>query len=713
MKKILLFLVWILTFNSNIIYANFSENPATPEVENQEMEFLIDEVSFKNTENDWIKLLVLDDGNDGQGAIFNGYYLKDDSKFIEIASDIPIYSGDNIVITFKKTLSAVYFEDTLYIDIEKSGLTGTSEQVILINPQDEIIDAVCWENSSPTSSEVEDLQELILEEQWEGECINSDEIDKNVSIARITDEDTNTVDDWVIYEEEEEQEDINEEDSIVDEKETTIENNDSVPYEVTIVTELNTNSDDETNSEDDSITTDEPPLFTDLSLLIKSIIINEFLPNPEGSDSGNEWIEIKNLSSEDLILTGLYIDDEDGGSKPFSLEGLKIPKNGYLAILSSDSKISLNNSDESARLLLEDGQVIEEIYYEKSTEKMSFARDDNNNFLETATLTPGEENIFSGNSSSQTNNDSNQKSSSTPSPTINSKTITAITSPDEEKKSTSKKNKYTPARIYQNGDLSENIIITEALPNPKGKDGDKEWLEIYNPGPEDINLGNWALDDDPEGSKPFVFPDTTIIKSQEYLVIPASEIDIPLANSADEIHLIDFEDNIISEIFYESAKEDHSYALNTIIKLPEEEEETDYIWTPNITKGEENPTSYNFTATITNLTPPSSFSVTYDNQEFNILYNPKEFPEEQMANILAENNQIEILAQKIDNQTYELQEIELIALAKAEEDENESEKTPVDPLPIALGSTTALSTSFLVYSKYKTQIAELIKKLLK
>ena len=43
------------------------------------------------------------------------------------------------------------------------------------------------------------------------------------------------------------------------------------------------------------------------------IVINEFCPNPEGSDrSGGEWIEIYNAGPRDMEITTWYISDQDG-----------------------------------------------------------------------------------------------------------------------------------------------------------------------------------------------------------------------------------------------------------------------------------------------------------------------------------------------------------------------------------------------------------------
>jgi len=47
-----------------------------------------------------------------------------------------------------------------------------------------------------------------------------------------------------------------------------------------------------------------------------NIVINEILPDPDGSDSGKEWIEFKNLSSESINLKGYRLQNVnlDSGS---------------------------------------------------------------------------------------------------------------------------------------------------------------------------------------------------------------------------------------------------------------------------------------------------------------------------------------------------------------------------------------------------------------
>lgn len=127
---------------------------------------------------------------------------------------------------------------------------------------------------------------------------------------------------------------------------------------------------------------------------LSDLIISEFVPNPVGSDE-TEWIEIYNNSDEDINLLGWQIDDQEGGSKPYVIkEETIIGSKSFLIIKREDSKITLNNSNDSVRLLNPLGEVWQEVSYEKIPEGKSQAWDlDNQEWFE-ARPSPGELNIF-------------------------------------------------------------------------------------------------------------------------------------------------------------------------------------------------------------------------------------------------------------------------------------------------------------------------------
>jgi hypothetical protein len=254
---------------------------------------------------------------------------------------------------------------------------------------------------------------------------------------------------------------------------------------------------------------------------------SEALPNPEGSDSTEEWIELFNPFDYELNLEGLFLDDQDGGSKPHALEG-KLSPHDYLLLSVEDSQITLNNSVDSIRLLGASDEVLWEVTYDNPKEGLSLIAITENEQAWTQSPTPGKANEY------------------------------LSTEEDEEKETD-----------YENGDLSEDIELNEVFPNPEGSDAENEWIEITNGGDEAVNLGNWTLDDGPEGSDPYTIPDDTLIEPGETLIFYRSETDIALNNSNESVYIYDYSGETMDEISYEKSHEGQSYAK---IKLEESQD---------------------------------------------------------------------------------------------------------------------------------------------
>lgn len=165
MKKIILATLISLLLNQ---YKTFA---STKPVE-------LSEISFKDSHSDWIELKI-------SSPLKDTITIKDDSKITEIHPE-QISNENYILIHFKseeeKTES---INNILHIYTKKSGITGTTEQ-ITIESDLKILDAVCWQNSSPPSSEQKNIEALIAVNSWEGDCINSDEIKRFESIIKIS-----------------------------------------------------------------------------------------------------------------------------------------------------------------------------------------------------------------------------------------------------------------------------------------------------------------------------------------------------------------------------------------------------------------------------------------------------------------------------------------------------------------------------------------------
>jgi len=124
------------------------------------------------------------------------------------------------------------------------------------------------------------------------------------------------------------------------------------------------------------------------------------------------------------------------------------------------------------------------------------------------------------------------------------------------------------------------IIITEFLPNPEDSDRDNEFIEIYNAGETDADLGGWTLEDKMGRVKTFEIPERVEIKSGGYKAFYSDETKIALNNSGDGVVLKNSRGDIISETpVSDSAKEDQAYALN---------ENGNWVWTLRPTAGREN-----------------------------------------------------------------------------------------------------------------------------
>jgi len=128
--------------------------------------------------------------------------------------------------------------------------------------------------------------------------------------------------------------------------------------------------------------------------LAGKIMITEIFPNPVGKDDG-EFIEIYNNSDEAIDLSGFALDDSGETGEPYLInEGLKIEPGEYLVFPRSETKIALNNSADSAKIFDSEGNLIDQVDYDDSSEGESLCRDANGAWVWSERPTPGVENII-------------------------------------------------------------------------------------------------------------------------------------------------------------------------------------------------------------------------------------------------------------------------------------------------------------------------------
>ncbi|MDP3043133.1 MAG: lamin tail domain-containing protein [bacterium] len=126
------------------------------------------------------------------------------------------------------------------------------------------------------------------------------------------------------------------------------------------------------------------------------IIINEFLPNTEGADAEEEWIELKNAGGAKINLLNWKLDDSEGGSKPYAFKNdLWLNAGKFFTVERVESGLALNNNADAIRLFNDLDELMDEVEYEATVKGASYARGQNNKWFWTNILTPGEENIIS------------------------------------------------------------------------------------------------------------------------------------------------------------------------------------------------------------------------------------------------------------------------------------------------------------------------------
>ncbi|MBD3280704.1 hypothetical protein GF389_04230 [Candidatus Dojkabacteria bacterium] len=255
-----------------------------------------------------------------------------------------------------------------------------------------------------------------------------------------------------------------------------------------------------------------------LSKTTDGIVINEILANPEGSDRGNEWLEIYNYSSELINLSEWVL--KDTSSRQFVFEDVTVSPKEFIVIYPN---FALNQSNEEISLYDINGNLVDSFFYETSSEDLSWARvpDGIGDWLSDQFPTPGFSNA--------------------------------------------------PVVI----EYPDNIFITEIYPTP-GED-EQEWLELFNNSEEEIDLDDWIIED---LSKSISLSEITI-QPYEYLVLSEEISAITLNNSGDTIRLLNPNEELVHEFIYESTKNPFSNILyeSTILqtKVPTPGVENIYV----------------------------------------------------------------------------------------------------------------------------------------
>jgi len=97
------------------------------------------------------------------------------------------------------------------------------------------------------------------------------------------------------------------------------------------------------------------------------------------------------------------------------------------------------------------------------------------------------------------------------------------------------------------------MFISEVLPNPKGKDTESEWIELFNDQSSAVALDGWKIKD--KSGKTYLIKDKNI-SANGFLVLDYSQTKISLNNDGDEVYLYDSNGIIKDSFIYSGSYKD-------------------------------------------------------------------------------------------------------------------------------------------------------------
>lgn len=342
------------------------------------------------------------------------------------------------------------------------------------------------------------------------------------------------------------------------------------------------------------------------------IIISELYPNPAGRDD-NEFIELENISDQDVDLEGWQVGDESSRRYTIKSDNFKstiIKANSYFVVPKEASGISLNNTSDSAMLYWPDEKLVDSVSYDECNEAQSYSLVDNE-WIWTDDITPGEKNEFviqnelpqaffeleideykvnqlislDASESEDADGDEldfewdfgngDQLEGEKVEYGYSSVGKHAITLLVKDEKGG--EDEMEQEVIITDYDYSDEIIINEVLPSCSPSDKECEFIELLNNDTQDINLEGWQLTD---LKRYFTFSEDFAIEAGGFLAISREQSKVTLNNSGDQVYLIDPRGNIVNGVEYEKAKKDYSFSFDN--------SEGKWHWTEKPTPGEEN-----------------------------------------------------------------------------------------------------------------------------
>ncbi len=501
----------VTTSTSSVEQENFQSTTTTNQNTSDQTQAESDTNTLSTTSSEKIKVIInefLLQPNDGEKEWIEIY---NDSEVSVDLTGWTLEDGTGKIFALTSTLEAKNF---LVIELTTSKLNNDGDAVIIKNTSGEIIDEVYYGDGEIRSEPAPPKKGNTLARSATGLDTNHDAEDF-AETTTVTKGFTNVI----------------------------------TPPAVPVVI----NSQNSTNANTNGVNQNTESSFASI-VPAGAVVINEVYPNPPGSDTEDEFIELYNTTSAAIDLNGYKLSDAAGTS--FTLTQ-KISAQGFLTLYRKATHISLNNTGtEIVKMGSPSGDIVAQFTYTDSSEGQGVNRIENGETKWSVTKTPNAKNI------------------------IEEKIIE-----DEDTVTTS--TGKTAAVKKEKTIISKNIIfdpqiktflhISEIYPAPqKGKE---EFVEIYNRSSTTLNISFFQIDDEDGGSKPYTFASGTLMEPGQFLVMPKKVSHLSLNNSDDSARLLTPDGEAFEEVQYDIGETGESYSVAG---------ENDWQWTSEPTPGAQN-----------------------------------------------------------------------------------------------------------------------------
>lgn len=316
------------------------------------------------------------------------------------------------------------------------------------------------------------------------------------------------------------------------------------------------------------------------ALTAGDVWINEVMPNPVGTDTGFEWLEVLNRTSAPVDLSGLVVKRANGTTV------LTVPAATSLATgaVMQFTTGSLLNSGDALSLLLGLVEIDRITYDGTGTEGASWIRTSAAAGKWTTNATPGQVNPTSTPSVSPTMSPTATPAATLPPLATSTPSPTPSISPSPSPTPSS-----TPIPSPTATSGTPTVWINELLPNPAGSDTGAEWLELYNYGTIAIDISGATVVRE-SGTTVLTVPNNTTLDPGAYLMLPSVS---SLINGGDTLQL-KLHGAVLDEVAYDEAADGQSW-----IRL----DETSGAWSITPTPGETNQATADTTRTDPSAVP--------------------------------------------------------------------------------------------------------------